>query len=84
MEFYGEDCLDRFLTLILQDKKYKKCTFIAHNAGVTTANLSCAGSSATARSPRSFSLLRRCTDHCSLPTIECALLIRGISSQFLC
>jgi hypothetical protein len=33
IEFYGEDCLDQFLTLTLQDKKYKKCTFIAHNAG---------------------------------------------------
>jgi hypothetical protein len=32
LEFYGEDCPDRFLTLILQNKKYKKCTFIAHNA----------------------------------------------------
>jgi hypothetical protein len=33
IEFYGEDCLDCFLTLVLQDKKYKKCTFIAYNAG---------------------------------------------------
>jgi hypothetical protein len=33
IEFYGEDCLDNFLTLVLQNKKYKKCTFIAHNAG---------------------------------------------------
>jgi hypothetical protein len=33
IEFYGEDCLDRFLTLVLQDKKYKKCACIVHNAG---------------------------------------------------
>jgi hypothetical protein len=33
IEFYGKDCLDQFLTLILQDQKYKKRTFIAHNAG---------------------------------------------------
>jgi hypothetical protein len=33
IEFYEEDCMDQFLTLILQDKKYKKRTFIAHNAG---------------------------------------------------
>jgi hypothetical protein len=32
-EFYGDDCLDQFFTLILQEKKYKKCSCTSHNAG---------------------------------------------------
>jgi hypothetical protein len=31
--FYGEDCLDQFLKLVLQRKEFKKTTFLAHNAG---------------------------------------------------
>jgi hypothetical protein len=31
--FYGEDGLDEFLKFVLQDKKFKKTTFLAHNAG---------------------------------------------------
>jgi hypothetical protein len=30
---HGEDCLDEFLKLVLQDKKFKKKTFLTHNAG---------------------------------------------------
>jgi hypothetical protein len=33
ISFYGEDWLDEFLKLILQDKKFKGTTFLAHNAG---------------------------------------------------
>jgi hypothetical protein len=33
ISFYGEDCLDEFLKSILQDKKFKGTTFLAHNAG---------------------------------------------------
>jgi hypothetical protein len=33
ISFYGEDCLHEFLKRVLQDKKFKKTTFLAHNAG---------------------------------------------------
>jgi hypothetical protein len=33
ISFYGEDCLDELLKLILQDKKFKGTAFLAHNAG---------------------------------------------------
>jgi hypothetical protein len=33
ISFYDEDCLDKFLKLISQDKKFKGTAFLAHNAG---------------------------------------------------
>jgi hypothetical protein len=33
ISFYGEECLDEFLEFILQDKKFKDTTFLAHNTG---------------------------------------------------
>jgi hypothetical protein len=33
IEFYGEDCLDRFLSLILHEKMFKGCAFLARNSG---------------------------------------------------
>jgi hypothetical protein len=35
--YYSEDCLDEFLKFILQDKKFKDTTFIAHNASPSSA-----------------------------------------------
>jgi hypothetical protein len=43
ISFYGEDCLDEFLKLILQDMKFKDTTSLAHNAGEYNCQLSCAG-----------------------------------------
>jgi hypothetical protein len=35
--FYGEDCLDEFLKLILHDKKFKDTTFLARKASPSSA-----------------------------------------------
>jgi hypothetical protein len=83
IEFYGEDCLDQFLTLILQNKKYVKCTFIAHNAGGYDCQFIMRWIKRHDQKPNIISSPTSLYRPLQLSYDACASSIHGTSSRFL-